>query len=247
MNCGPIVSLQNRPSGGLRHCRPGFTLLEILVAMVIFSIVMTLIFSSFSGVFSSAGHVEEGSALFQMADACVGRISSDLASIHVMETPRYKVPETDSTPDLYRVVAKNESMRGSTLAQLRFTSLAHLPLSGDNREGIAQIVYYAEASDDGLDDGTYVIKRSDILYPYPEDFEPKESDPVMCEQVREFKLTFYDGEGREQEEWDSEKADYEYCTPTAVKVELSFGPEAAPYPFSTTIKLPMRRIVELKR
>lgn len=247
MHCGPIVFLPIRPLRGPRRSPPGFTLLEILVAMSIFSIVMLLIFGSFNGVFSSSEHVNTGSALFEMADTCLGRIESDLTSIHVLETPRYKVPDMDSEPDIYRVVSKNESMRNNTFAQLRFTSLAHLPLNGDDREGIAEIVYYAQATGNSLDDDTYVIKRSDTLYPFPEELEPKDSDPVMCDQVREFKLTFYDAEGREQEEWDSEDDDYEYCTPTAVKVELLFGPEAAPYPFTTTIKLPMRRIVELKR
>lgn len=247
MNCEPTVFMPIRPICGIGRSPSGFTLLEILVAMSIFTIVMTLIFGSFGGVFSSADHVTAGSALFEMADACMDRITSDLESIHVLDLPRYQVPEMESKPDLYRVESKNESMHGNTFAQLRFTSQAHLPISGDGREGIAEIVYYAQESNNGPDDDTFIIKRSDTLYPYPEKFEPKDSDPVMCEQVREFKLTFYDKEAREQEEWDSEDDDYEYCTPTAVKVELMIGPEAAPYAFTTTIELPMRRIVELKR
>ncbi|MDA8139863.1 MAG: prepilin-type N-terminal cleavage/methylation domain-containing protein [Desulfobacteraceae bacterium] len=230
-----------------KRCPRGFTLLEILVAMVIFSVVMTLIFGTFSGVFSGADHVTAGTSVFEMADACMGRITADLQSMYVMQLPRYKIPDMDSEPDIYRVQSKNETMGGNTFARLRFSSLAHLPISGDNREGIAEIVYYAEQVRDGADNDTYVLKRADILFPYPEKFEPKESDPVMCEQVREFKLTFYDKDGREQNEWDSEDNDYEYCTPSAVKIEMKLGNEASSYQFTTGVALPMRRIVEPKR
>ncbi|MFZ1983685.1 MAG: prepilin-type N-terminal cleavage/methylation domain-containing protein [Desulfatitalea sp.] len=221
----------------------GFTLLEILVAMSIFAIVMALIFGTFEGVFSNADHVTRSSALFEMADACLGRIATDLQATHVMQTPRYKKPEMDSEPDIYRIEAKNETMGDGTFTQLRFASLAHLPIGGTHPEGIAEIVYYAQE----LERGEYILRRADHPYPYPEKFEPKKTDPILCEQVRSFKLLFYDKEGREQEEWDSEDDDFEYSTPAAVKVELTLGSEESPYEFSTIVTLPMQRFIEPKR
>ncbi|MBI5062515.1 MAG: hypothetical protein HZB87_03335 [Desulfatitalea sp.] len=217
--------------------------MEILVAMSIFAIVTTLIFGTFEGVFSNADHVTKSSAIYEMADACLGRVTTDLRAIHVMQTPRYKKPDIDSDPDIYRVVAKNETLGGGTFTQLRFTSLAHLPTSGQFSEGIAEIVYYAQEEKNDV----YVLRRADHLYPYPEDFEPKATDPILCEQVLSFKLLFFDKEGREQEDWDSEDDDYEYSTPAAVKIELKLGEEESPYEFSVMVSLPMSRFIEPKR
>lgn len=231
-----------KPRRGRSHTN-GFTLLEILVAMSIFAIVTALIFGTFEGVFSNADHVTKSSAIYEMADACLGRITTDLRAAHVMQTPRYKKPEMDSEPDIYRLEAKNETLDGETFTHLRFTSLAHLPTGGQFSEGIAEIIYYAQEEENDA----YVLRRADNLYPYPEDFEPKETDPILCERVLSFKLLFFDKEGREQEEWNSEDDDYEYSTPAAVKVELKVGDPESPYEFSVMISLPMKRFIESKR
>lgn len=231
-------SEQPRSSG-----HSGFTLLEILVAMMILTIVLGMIFSSFDGVFSDAGHIRTGSEIHEMAQACLERISLDLQAIHVKQTPRYKQPEMDSDPDIYRIQGSNDAMGGSEYAKLRFTSLDHLPLGGDARLGIAEIVYYVHDAPDG----SYELRRADHLYPYPEEFEPNDADPVMCDQVRSFKLLFYDREGREYQAWDSEDDDFDYSTPQMVAIELKVGEEEMPYEFKTAVTLPMRRQIEPKR
>lgn len=237
MTCEPTaISLSKR-----RHSS-GFTLLEVLVAMAIFGLVMALIFGTFEGVFSNADHLNAASDIYEMADSCLKRISSDLSAIYVLQVPRYKRPEMGDDPDLYQIKGENESMGGSTFAKLRFTSLAHLPIGGDNRDGIAEIVYYIEE----IENNQYIIRRKDTLYPYPENFEASPKDPVLCEQVREFKLIFYDKEGDEQEDWDSDEDDYEYCTPKAIGIILKLGDEESPYEFQTTVTLPMQRILKSK-
>ncbi|RJQ68502.1 MAG: prepilin-type N-terminal cleavage/methylation domain-containing protein [Desulfobacteraceae bacterium] len=221
----------------------GFTLLEVLVATFILAIVMGLIFGTFEGVFSNADHVNASSDSYEMADSCLKRISLDLQSMHVMQPPRYQIPDADSEPDIYRIEGKTESIGGGTFARLRFTSLGHLPIGGEQHEGIAEIVYYIQ--DTGND--TYVLRRSDKLYPYPESFEPKESDPILCDQVRAFKLVYFDKDNREQEEWDSEDDDFEYSTPKTIAVHLTVGSETAAYQFASEIALPVHRFISQKR
>jgi general secretion pathway protein J len=233
------INTPNRISAGCR----GFTLLEVLVALFILAIVMGLIFGTFEGVFSNSGHVSAGSDLHKMADSCLKRIGIDLKSLHVMQQPTYQVPDTDVKPDLYRLEGKNESTASGSFARLRFTSMAHLPLGGRPREGIAEIVYYVEE----VSRDNYVLRRSDTLYPYPETFQPKQSDPILCEQVLSFKLIYYDKEGREHEDWDSEDDDYEYSTPKTIAVHLKIGDEKLSYEFATEIALPMHRFVSRKR
>ncbi|MBT8343072.1 MAG: prepilin-type N-terminal cleavage/methylation domain-containing protein [Desulfatitalea sp.] len=236
--------MNNHRSRKARETTAGFTLLEILLAMVVLSIVMGLIFSSFDGVFSDAGHIRSTSDIHETAQACLQRLSLDLQAIHVSQAPRYTPPDIhDETPDIYRVEGDNETAVDGTLARLRFTSLAHLPLGGDTRQGIAEIVYYTQQAADG----SYELRRADRLYPYPEAFEPSEADALVCDQVRSFKLLFFDRENREFEAWNSQDDDLEFSTPTTISVELKVGDETSPYEFETAVTLPMQRQYEAKR
>jgi general secretion pathway protein J len=241
MISGPIAFTQSDRQRRSAGCK-GFTLLEILVAMFILTIVMGLVFGSFNGVFSNADQLNASGDQFEMADACLSRNISDLEAIHVLNVPRYKPPDMDSEPDIFRIVGSNETMGGNTFAKLRFTSLAHLAPGKDADNGIAEIVYYVQPSDS---DGVRLF-RSDQLYPYPE-FEPKETDPVMCEQLLSFKLTYFDKEGREFEDWNSEDDDYDYSTPRAIRIELKLGSEENSYEFRTAVTLPAFRSISHER
>jgi general secretion pathway protein J len=120
--------------------------------------------------------------------------------------------------------------------------MAHLPLNHDAAEGVAGIIYYAQETPDN----SYVIRRADHLYPYPE-FEERETDPVLCEQVLDFTLTYFDANGKEYEEWDSESDDAEYSTPRTIKIKLALGDETAPDIFTTQIAMPVYRYEPIKR
>ena len=212
--------------------KKGFTLLEILTAMFILAIVTSLVFGTFDGIFSSAEHVNESSDLYEMGNACLNRITADLKAVHVMPYPRYTPPDIDDEPDHYRIVGEPIHVGGQNTAKIRFTSLAHLPLNQDGRDGIAQIVYYVlDNPNTGLS-----LHRADHLYPYPE-FEPDPNDPVVCEQLLAFELKYIDHEGTEHEDWDSDSKDAEYNTPRAIAVKLTLGTQEATMIFTTRIAL----------
>lgn len=238
MPCEPTVFIKNSP-WHQRHREQGFTLLEILVALVILATIITLIFSSFEGVFSNADHINAASDLFEMGSACLNRITRDLQALHIMNYPRYQPPDIDDDPDIYRIVGTLDAGAGESFSRLRFTSLAHLPLNQDHRQGIAQIVYYIQS--DG--ENGNVLRRADDLYPYPE-FEPRPEDPVLCEQVLSFQLVFHTAQGDEEEEWDSESDDTDYSTPKSIGITLTIGDAETPYELSTEVALPMYRFKE---
>jgi general secretion pathway protein J len=226
--------------------RQGFTLMEIMIAMFILSVVISLVFGSLDGVFGSADHVNAQSDLLEMGHSCMERIASDLNALHIMSYPRYQPPgiDDDETEALYRIEGEAVSMGGHRFAKLRFASLAHLSLNHDAREGIAEIVYYIiESRDDG-----YTLRRKDTLYPYPEEFEEDENDPVVCERVQAFEVLYFDHEGRETEEWDSQSDDVEYATPVTIAIKLAVGEdEQAPMVVNTRVAMPVHRYKELKR
>jgi general secretion pathway protein J len=221
----------------------GFTLIEILTAVFILSIMVSLVLGSFGSLFDDADHVNMGTDLHEMGSACLDRISNDLKSIHVSSYPRYRPPDIDDDPEIYHVKGETRNVGGGYFGWLRFTSLAHLPFNQSATEGIAEIVYYAQQTPAN----EIILRRADNLYPYPEEFEENETDPVMCEKVRKFELVYFDDEGDEHEEWDSESDDMEYSTPRAIGIKLSVGTEETSYAFTSRISLPAYRYKKVKK
>jgi len=214
----------------------GFTLVELMVAIVILGVVVTTVLASFNMVFSSADTLEATAVAFDMGQTSVGRIVADLENLFVLERPLYKPPAIDGPPDLYRFQAELDNVGGIKIAKIRFTSRAHVPLNGPAREGIAEIVYYLQP----MPGGGLRLKRADHLFPYPR-FEERSADPVLCENVKTLAFDFVDASGNVTDSWDSESPRFDYATPemVAVRLELSDGRES--HVFQTAVKLPAVR------
>ena len=234
-NKKPVTSIRHRVSS-IRHPAAGFTLMEILLAFLILAIVMTTILGSFNAVFSTTDTLENSGKYYDMAKSSLNRMSLDLASLNVTQPPFYKKPEFDDPPDAYRIEGSHTDVGGTGFATLRFTSRAHIPLDGSSRSGIAEIVYYVQAKNDGQ----LVLKRADHLYPYPP-FEEKGSDPVLSRHVKSLAFKYYDAEGEESEAWNSDADDYDHATPTAIGIQLEIGNESESYTFETTVRLAVHR------
>jgi general secretion pathway protein J len=214
----------------------GFTLMEILVAIFIFALLITTIFGSFRVVFSSADAVGSDVAVFASARTCLGRIETDLTALVVSDYPRYAKPEFNDPEDPYRLVGDATDLAGSSFGRLQFASLAHLPINRDSRQGVCRIVYYA----DQLADESLVLRRADQVFPFPE-FQESEDDPILCDNLIALELAYVDAEGVSSDRWDSESADNDYATPSAIEVRLTVGRPDRPMTFSTRIPLHVTR------
>jgi general secretion pathway protein J len=231
MNCELAIN-----SGKKTACAKGFTLIEILLAFLILGIVLTTVLASFNAVFSTTDALDSGSRYFEMAKNCLNRMTQDLQALYVRQPPLYKKPEFNDPPDLYRIVGSTAETGGTGFAALRFASSAHIQLEKSRRDGIAEIVYYVQARDDG----NMVLKRADNLYPYPE-FEEKGADPVLCNNLKSLEFKYYDTDGDEFDEWDSDSDEYAYATPAAIRIRLEIGNETTSYEFETTVHPAARR------
>ena len=224
---------------GARHKQPdkGFTLMEILVAIAILAIVVTTVLASFNSVFSTTEVLDDSADIYEMAKNCLKRMTLDLESIHVARRPIYKPPELDQSPDPYRFVATAVDAGGTGFAQnLRFTSRAHVGFEKNPRQGIAEVIYYLKAGNDGL----LTLKRADSLFPYPE-FEEKGSDPVLCKYVKSLSFKFYDKDGIEFDVWDSDSDEFGYATPKAIAIKLELASRKTSHTFETRVFLPISR------
>lgn len=214
----------------------GFTLIEIMIAIVIFAIIITTIFASYNSLLSGNETSDQGTASYEMAKNCLNRIIFDLESIHLTLPPAYSPPVLGEPPELYRIVGEVFDIQGVSFPRLRFTSLAHIAFGGQTEKGIAEIVYYVVASDE---EG-YVLKRKDNLYPY-ETFEEKAGDPVLCTGIKSLTFKYYDQDGTAYDSWDSDDEDFGYSTPKAMDINLELIQNSDSLGFKTMVTLPVYR------
>jgi general secretion pathway protein J len=214
----------------------GFTLLEILLAIFFFGIIITTIFGAYRTILGKAESVQTNMVVNEMAQKCLHRMMLDLQSIYVPQPPLYKRPTLDSLPDAYRIVSAPAAVGSDRFMTLRFTSLAHVVLDRQFHEGVAEIVYYIHESGDDR----YELRRSDRLF-FDEPFEPQVGDPILCENVKTLTFKFFDHEGAEHDQWDSESDDVDYATPRAVAIQLEIGTPSATFEYETRVNLPAFR------
>jgi len=239
-----VTGFQDRVSSGKRPVTRnqlpatsnGFTLMEILLAFLILGIVVTTILASFNAVFSTTDTLNNSSRYYDMAKNCLNRMTLDLEALYVRQPPLYQKPEFNDPPDPYRLAGATTDIGGTSFAAIRFTSSAHIPLEKSKWDGIAEIVYYVQAKNDGQ----MVLKRADHLYPYPE-FEEKGGDPVLCNNLKSLAFKYFDTEGSEFDEWDSDSGENGYATPAAIRIQLEIGNETTSYDFETTVNLAVQR------
>lgn len=213
----------------------GFTLLEILIAIFIFAIIITTVFASYNSIFSGAETMDQDIKSYEMAKSCLNRMIIDLESIYVSLPPQFKPPEFDDQPDPYRIVGDSVYLKTTEFPKLRFASLSHLALSGKTENGIAEIVYYAQDTEER----GFVLRRADSLEPY-QPFEEKSSDPVLCEGIESLTFKYYDQEGEEYDLWDSDAEDWRYATPKTISIKLELGGSGSLL-FETMVTLPVHR------
>ncbi len=214
----------------------GFTLIEVLLAILIFSLLIVTVYGSFNRVLTDVEAIDEDLIFHEAATNCLFRMNADLRSLHISMTPRYSPPEMNSPPDPFRVIGDKSDTANNSFGRLRFSSSAHLPIDKTFHGGIAEIVYYVEAVGEDL----YILKRTDRVV-YESEWEPSVYDPVLCENIRSLKFTYYDQEGTEYDFWDSEDEEYGFSTPVGIGIELEIGRENASFNFKTSVTMPVFR------
>ncbi|SHI53040.1 general secretion pathway protein J [Desulfatibacillum alkenivorans DSM 16219] len=223
----------------------GFTLLEVLIAMALFSIIMTIVLVSFSGAMSSAEGVQKSITVYESAKGAMDRMVMDLESARVAMANTYNKPAEAEDYDPLRFVGTKDYTSGSSVSTLRFVSQAHVDLTGAGKMGLAEITYYL--TPDPSDETRKVLRRRDILdwEIFGEEGRELGSDPILCERVRNIEYLFYDQDGDTTESWDSDSEETEFATPMAVDIILeleAFDEEdALPFRFETTVNLPFYR------
>lgn len=226
----PISSVQ--VSVFQQPCNGGFTLVEILIAIFILSVVMATVYVSYSGILKTAHQMGEERDIYKMARASMDRMIKDLSSLQ-------------ASAGSFDLRAEKKTLSNREFHSIYFWSASHLVFSDIDEEGrTAAIGYYVR---DDEDRKSFSLWRTDVSGSRPDSSKNMEGGFVICKNIDVFRLTFYDSEGRETDSWDSSSSkggDNAVKTPAAVKIELflvNANDQEKPYKFMTKVFLPAKK------
>ncbi|MCL2669657.1 MAG: prepilin-type N-terminal cleavage/methylation domain-containing protein [Syntrophaceae bacterium] len=209
----------------------GFTLLEVLIAVLILGIVMTTVYASYWGTFRVIGETRSDAEAYGIGRTVLDRVTKDLAA-------------TSPWAGAFFFQTRVQTLGREEVVRLRFRSRAHLAFREDEApEGIA-LIEYRLAEETGK--AGYVLWRSDSLFLDPGSGWPEtpRGGFLLGERIEALTWRFYDERGREYDRWDSEGGleTQQSKAPVTVVVELRLLNEAGrgrPYRFTTRIRLPL--------
>ncbi len=210
----------------------GFTLLEVLVAVLIFSIIIFTLFATFNGFMITSKKITREVSQGEKIRNTLKRICLDLEQLYALQRPRYSKPEFDSDPDPFRLVGEEAGVEGKVFSSVTFSSLSHAKTGKDLRQGVARISYYVKANENN----TLDLYRADSLEPYPEEMESC-ADHLLCEDISAFELFYKDINGDEYRYWDSESDEFKFGFPASVHLKIGLNFQKKNRVFGTAINL----------
>jgi general secretion pathway protein J len=208
----------------------GFTLVEILITVAVFSVLILTLFSSFNLFISSANNIKQEVLQIEKITTTFTQITTDIQMVFLTHPPRYSKPSFDSDLDPYRLEGEE--------SELSFASLHYVKYNNDLTEGVVRIVYYLRPR---KNDNSFDLCRKQVLPPYS-DMEKSCFDPVIVADISSFELVYIDRNGEECDSWDSESPEYEYMFPSAVNFKIDLNNDNVKRTIESSVSLPVGRI-----
>jgi type II secretion system protein J len=216
---------------------PGFTLLEVLVAVAVSATLLMTLLTAFNTFLISAQEVEQDIDLIERLQPGLRVMTADLEQVFVLQPPRYHPPEFNDDPDPYRFQADETAVDGRVFSRLGFASVNHL-ISGEHPVyGVSRIDYYVYRHGERYD-----LHRSDRVYPVDRDIDPCR-DPVLFKDIQTFSLTFSGENGEDYREWNSDSKDYDSSVPFRVTIRVETGTDDPEEMVIGSVILPVSRLV----
>ena len=220
----------------------GFTLVEILITIFIFIVVLTTIYTSYTGTFRVVDETESQAEIYRMARIAMQRLIEDLESTYVPKSEG-NAQQDEDREQTFQFVGKDQQIEGRHADTLRFVSRAYLNLSEDDEDtGKTEIGYNVKEST--AEEG-FVLYRSDK--PFLEEGFANEEDfdgVVLCDGLVLVNFTYYEKKDEPLQSWDSTSGERKNTIPRMVSILLEFvNPLNAetPLQFMTSVSIPIER------
>lgn len=208
------------------------------MALVIFSFVMVMLFSSFNAFISTGQSIARGVDYNERARDVFGRILDDLTDIYVPDSQIIRVQNSadDQKGDAFQMSGSEDSVGAETFSSLEFAVLSGIQTGRRRPSGVVRVTYYVRKNNQDRFD----LCRAE--QPIGSDREPDScSDPVLAENISGFTIEFVDAKGNEHQEWDADTDSDGAATPCIVNIGLTLNGENKEKVFETAVVLPLQR------
>lgn len=208
----------------------GFTLLEILIAIFILSVVLSTIYASYAGTLRIIHELQDESRFYKTARMTLDRMTRDMTAL-------------SRSGREFIFISQKKYIARREFSNLTVWSAGHLAFEDDDASGaLASITYFVREAADG----SVSLWRSDVAGPKPAAYPEDGGGLILCPEIEALKMTFYDETGREHDSWDTAAtfAIQKGKAPKLVRIELSLANAKRtekPYKFMTQIFLPVRK------
>jgi prepilin-type N-terminal cleavage/methylation domain-containing protein len=217
----------------------GFTLVEVMVALFIFSFVMVMLFSSFNSFISTGQSIAYGIDYNERARDAFRRILDDLTDIYVPEFRIISAQNSveDQDVDTLQMTGGESSVGGETFSTLEFACLSGLQTGRSRPPGVVRVTYYVRKNSRELFD----LCRAERPIDSDRDTDPC-LDPVLAENITGFAIDFVDAQLNEYQDWDADKDDDGASIPCVLNIRLALGRENKEKVFETAVVLPVQEL-----
>src|SRR5579885_1191899 len=198
--------------------RKGFTLIEVLIAVVLLAVISLLLWQSMGGAINSKERSEKREQTYRGAKLVLNRMTREL-SMCVLYSSLEFLGISSSSEQMTKSVFIGTNAGDQD--KLTFDTLAHVRYLKNVKESdMAEVTYFVEkaADEDQAQLGDYVLK---IREKSPLDNQPDQGGRVMTllEGVKELNFRYYDvTKGEFKDEWDTTKIDFGNRLPKAVEI-----------------------------
>ena len=207
---------------------PGFTIIEILLALAMVGMILGVLYSAYTAVTSSTRNYDSISDIYQTARIVLGNMSREISGAF---QPLYAKEEI-------LFAGESKDFRGGGADRLSLVTTTCLR-GGEEERGYDafELTYYRGF---GMKDGLLLMRRA----PYYDPEEPFEEgeETILAEHVYGLDFAYYDG-AEWLEEWDGETQEK---LPRAVRITLALAidEDRPPQTFSTVVHLPLAALTE---
>ena len=201
----------------------GFTLIEVMVAIALLSVIMFQVSATTTQMLNSKDRVEDRDLFYQVGRVALRKIEDDLRVAFLVKSSQSKVKGFSASSGELKsgwrtfFIGKNEGEHDS----IKFTTLSHLRLYKNAKESEqTRVAYLTRRSEDNPE--FYDLIRVEMPW-LDGTTEVEGRQLVLAESIREFNVEYFDVRKEEWiREWDTEQIDWKERLPSAVRLTLSF-------------------------
>lgn len=211
--------IQNSTDTQARRPEAGFTLIEVLVAVSILSIISSFVFGVLISSLNASEEAEWRMDINHTGRYLINRMTNDLTSATIMANSKRG-----------GLIGKHFTRNGKDRDEIHFTSFSRLYLSNLPKVNQSEIGYYFLIGDEGAE--MLLRRESDVIE------KPLDRGGVAMEvtdMIKEIRIRYYTGTSWE-EQWDSDGRGK--TLPRAVSIELTLSDGERDYFFSNIVRIP---------